>query len=90
MLTFQIVEERLSDTAGVDIEGVSEFIEEMSQAKTSTYYTAERRDKYRSLNIEELICIMNVNSSDKIRIGIMKNKILNLNNTQLITDSLYF
>ena len=90
MLDYKTVATRLTESQGIDSQAVIDFIAEMREAKTSLFYTEERMNRYRSLNIEEVRNMLSNNQTSMLKIGIIKGKMLRLKNTHLAPEAIYF
>ena len=75
----KILNQRLSECEGVDIQRILEFIDEMKVAQSSAYYNNDRMNRYRSLNLSEAIDMADSASSSSmnIRIGMLRSRLSN-------------
>jgi len=70
----------------VDVDNLATFIDDMCTARTSSYFTDEKREAYRALDIDQVNSFLNVNrnvrttrnNSSSLRISLARDRMRHL------------
>lgn len=71
---------------GCNVSSISDFIEEMSEANNSGFYTEERQSTFRALEITEVMESLNGGILSGLRISSLKHRILAADSAELNDD----
>jgi len=79
----------------VDVNNLMEFIDDMCAARTSSYFTDEKRESYRALDINQVNSFLNINlntrtarNSGGLRVSLARDRVRHL--PMIPNDDEYF
>ena len=79
----------------VDVNNLMEFIDDMCDARTSSYFTDEKRESYRALDINQVNSFLNINlntrtarNSGGLRVSLARDRVRHL--PMIPNDDEYF
>lgn len=92
MTHLEKVFEGINGLPGIDIFAVESFIEDMKEAKTSSHYTTEKRNIFRSLDLEGVkqFLINSSNSKVRLRSSMTIDKVVKIKRISPVESNIYF